>query len=202
MAVLARTDADGAVIDAVIRAAGVSRGTFYNYFRSDRELADAVAREVSDQMLRIVDPIVRSEAEPAVRVATGVRMVLAIARDHPQVAAFMVRGGPPAVGTQGLAAEYLPRDLAAGVAAGAFAPMPPRTAFDLVTGAVLAGCHTLLTRKAPRRYPEDMACMVLQALGVPRGEARAVADRPLPKLRIDPDSFIVRAEARASGARA
>ena len=126
------------------------------------------------------------------------RLVLKIARQYPQLAAFMVRGGPPAISTQGLATEYLPRDLAAGMASGAFFPTPPRVAFDLVTGAVLAGFHTLLTSRAPKSYAEDMAFLVLRALGVPKGTAGKVASRPLPTPQVSPDSLLARAEVRSA----
>ena len=198
MTVFARQGVEGSAIDEVIRTAGVSRGTFYNYFRSTEELLAAVAQEVSDQMLRIVDPVVRVETDPVARVATGVRLVLKIARQYPQLAAFMVRGGPPAISTQGLATEYLPRDLAAGMASGAFFPTPPRVAFDLVTGAVLAGFHTLLTSRVPKSYAEDMAFLVLRALGVPKGTAGKVASRPLPTPQVSPDSLLACAEVRSA----
>jgi len=41
--VFAEKGLDAASIDDVIAAAGVSRGTFYNYFRTDVELAAAVS---------------------------------------------------------------------------------------------------------------------------------------------------------------
>jgi hypothetical protein len=152
-------------------------------------------------MLRIVDPIVRAEADPAARVATGIRLILGIAREHPQLAAFMVRGGPRAIGAQGLATVYLPRDVAAGIASGAFSRVPPRLAFDLVTGAVLAGFHTLLTRRVAGRYANDMACMVLRALGVASRRAASIAHRHIATPHLGPDSLLARAEAMASAAR-
>lgn len=201
MTVFARRGVEASVIDEVIAAAGVARGTFYNHFRGNEDLLAAVAQAVSDEMLRIVDPIVRAEADPAARVATGIRLILGIAREYPQLAAFMVRGGPPAIGTQGLAVEYLPRDLAAGVASGAFSPVPPRLAFDLVTGAVLAGFHTLLTRRVAGSYAEDMASMILRALGLTGRSAGSIARRRIAKPQVGPDSLLARAEAVASAAR-
>jgi AcrR family transcriptional regulator len=200
MTVFAARGFEGSVIDDVITTAGVSRGTFYNYFRSSEELLAAVARQVGDEMLRIVDPVVRLETDPAVRVATGIRLVFGIARNYPQLAAFMVRGGPAAISTQGLATEYLPRDLADGVAAGRFTAMSPRLAFDLVTGAILAAFHSLLTAQVPDRYAEDMARMILQALGVPRRQATAIATRELSDPKVDRNSLLARAEARAATA--
>ena len=148
--VFARRGVEGSVIDEVITTAEVSRGTFYNYFRTNEELLTAVAQEVGNQMLEVVDPVVREHTDPAVRVACGVRLTLMVARAHPHLAAFIGRVGPPALGAQSLVTEYLPRDLADGMAEGRFSEMHPRLAFDLVTGPVMAGFHTLLNELGRR----------------------------------------------------
>ncbi|MFD2272333.1 TetR/AcrR family transcriptional regulator [Undibacterium arcticum] len=44
------------VIDDFIAAAGVARGTFYNYFNTTSELLAAVTGEMSDEVLSIIDP--------------------------------------------------------------------------------------------------------------------------------------------------
>ena len=198
MLVFANRGVEGSVIDEVITTAEVSRGTFYNYFRTNEELLAAVAGEVGNQMLRIIDPVVRGQADPAARVAGGIRLTLLVAQAHPHLAAFLVRVGPPALGSQSLATEYLPRDLAAGMASGRFSTIHPRLAFDLVTGPVLAGLHTQLTTEVPKRYPQDMAQAVLQSLGVAPGSARKFANLPLGDIALAPDSLLVRAQARAA----
>ena len=198
MLVFAQRGAEGSVIDDVIATAGMSRGTFYNYFLGNEDLLAAVAKEVGNQMLLIVDPIVRLQADPAARVATGVRLILSVARAHPHLAAFMVRGGPSAVGAQSLATDYLPRDISEGIAAGRFKAINPRLAFDLVTGPVLAGFHTLLTAEVPATYPQDMAGSILLSLGVRPAAARKLADLPIGELSLAADSLLVRAEARAA----
>ena len=198
MLVFAGYGADGSVIDEVIRTAEVSRGTFYNYFRTHEELLTAVAGEVANQMLQIVDPVVRGQADPAARVAYGVRLTLKVARAHPHLAAFLARVGPPALNQQSLVTEVLPRDLAAGMASGRFDEKHPRLAFDLVTGPVLAGLHTLMTTDVPETYAEDMAQAVLMALGVTPATARKLANLPIAAIALAPDSLLVRAQARAA----
>ena len=91
--VFASQGVDATVVDEVISAAGVSRGSFYNYFRTNEELFSAVAAEVSNELLRIVDPVLQSLDDPAARVAGGIRLVMQLARIHPPLAAFVVRGG-------------------------------------------------------------------------------------------------------------
>ena len=198
MLVFARRGAEGSVIDEVITTAEVSRGTFYHYFRTNEELLSAVAAEVGNQLLQIVDPVIRELPDPAARVACGIRLALMVARAHPCLAGFMARVGPPALGAQSLATVYLPRDIEAGIASGRFAPLPPRLAFDLITGPVLAAFHTLQTETVPDDYPQQMAQAVLLALGVPKAAAAKAVALPLPPLQLPQDALLVRAQARAA----
>jgi AcrR family transcriptional regulator len=198
MLVFARRGAEGSVIDEVISVAEVSRGTFYHYFRTNEELLAAVATEVGNQLLQIVDPVIRDLPDPAARVACGLRLTLMVARAHPHLAAFLVRGGPAALGEQSLASRYLARDIAIGMAAGQFTVADSRLAFDLVIGAALAAFHTLQAAAVSASYPQDMALAVLLALGVPKAAAAKAAAWPLPPLQLPENSLLVRAQARAA----
>jgi AcrR family transcriptional regulator len=198
MLVFARRGAEGSVIDEVINTAEVSRGTFYNYFSTNEELLCAVAEEVGNQLLQIVDPVVRTIDDPAGRVACGIRLSLMVAQAYPHLAAFLGRVGPPALGAQSLATEYLPRDLKVGMDSGRFAMMHPRLGFDLITGPILAAFHTILTVKVPASYPQDMAEAVLLSLGVAKAAAHRLANLPLGPPVLSPDSLLARAEVRAA----
>lgn len=197
--VFARRGADGTVIDEVIRTAEVARGTFYNYFKTNEELLTAVAEEVGNQMLEIVDPVVSRQPDPAARLAFGVRLMLMVGRAHPHLAAFLSRVGPVALGADSAAMKYLPRDLAEGMAAGKFTKLHPRLAFDLVAGPVLAGFHSLTHERVPKTYPQEMTQAILQSLGVPKASARKLAWLPLQELVLPAESLLMRAQSRALG---
>ena len=84
-------------IDDVISAAQVSRGTFYKYFESPTSLVQTVAQEIANEVMKLIDPIVLKHDNPAVRVATGVRLALRLARQNPVIGAFLLRLGWPIV---------------------------------------------------------------------------------------------------------
>jgi AcrR family transcriptional regulator len=195
--VLGRRSADSSIIDEVIALAGVSRGTFYNYFRTNEALLAAVAEESGNALMRVVHPITREVADPAARVALGIRLVLTVAGAHPQFARFVARVGPAALGAGSLAAEVVPFDLAEGVAARRFTVDTPRLAFDLVTGPVLAAFHSMQQRPLGRAHVDALAAAVLRALGVPAATATRLATTPLPRVRLPEDSLIARSEDRA-----
>lgn len=199
--VFSRHGVEATVIGKVIRAAGVSRGTFYNYFRTNEELFEAVAHEVSNELLRLVDPIALREEDAAGRLATGIRLVMRLARAQPILARFLVRGGLLSVRVGGLATEAIRRDVALGVAAGRFTVTEPALALDLVLGPVLLGFYTLLEEPVSDDHDARLAAAVLRALGVPSTAARRLSARPLEPVRVPEGSLFARARTVERGSR-
>lgn len=187
---------DAGVIDKVIKTAEVSRGTFYNYFRTNEELFVAVATEVSNEILRIVDPIVQTQADPAARVACGIRLVIELARKNPLLAEFLVRGGQSALRYGSLVTDVVPRDLELGMAGGQFRVDEMRLAFDLLLGPVHMAFHTVLTSAVGDDYAGNLARGVLRSLGVPELLAAELCARPLPPALMPADSLFRRACSR------
>ncbi|MCC6197916.1 MAG: helix-turn-helix transcriptional regulator [Burkholderiales bacterium] len=197
MLVFARRGVEASVIDEVIELAGVARGTFYNHFRGNDDLLAAVAAEAGDQLLAIVNPRVIEHEDAAARVATGVRLVLALARAHPAFAAFLARVGPRAVAGSNLTTRAVPRDLALGVRTGRFLRVPPRLGFDLVIGPVFAAFQAIALSSPPAGYEAGIARGILLALGVPRADAERLARMRLPPVTAGADSLLARVDARA-----
>lgn len=195
--VLGRRSAEASIIDEVIALAGVSRGTFYNYFRTTDALLAAVAEEAGNELMRAVHPITREIPDPAARVALGLRLVLTLAGAHPEFARFVARVGPAALGAGTIVAEVVPFDLAEGVAARRFTVDEPRLAFDLVVGPVLAAFHSMQQRPLGRAHVDALAAAVLRSLGVPAATATRIATTPLPRVRLPATSLIARSEDRA-----
>jgi len=187
---------DAGVIDKVIKTAEVSRGTFYNYFRTNEELFVAVATEVSNEILRIVDPIVQTQPDPAARVACGIRLVIGLARENPLLAEFLVRGGQSALRYGSLVTEVVPRDIELGIADGQFQIDDRRLAFDLLLGPVHMAFHSVLTAGVGDDYAGNLARGVLLSLGVPQATAEELCTRALPPAVMPTDSLFCRARSR------
>jgi AcrR family transcriptional regulator len=186
---------DAKVIDLIIREAGVARGTFYNYFKTNEELFVEVAKEVSDEIIRIVHPLVEQQKDAAARVACGVTSVIKMAISYPAFAQFIVRGGPPALKAGGLVSEVVPRDIDAGIASGRFSIADRGLALDMILGAVIMGFHTVLSEKVSKQYPNMLAQAVLQSLGVSKTLAHKYAFQDFGKFEIAEDSLFVQASA-------
>lgn len=190
--VFARHGAEAKVIDLVIKKAGVSRGTFYNYFRTNEELFVEVAREVSNEIIRIVDPLVQQQEDPAARLACGLLSVLKLARAYPGFSQFVARGGPPAISAGNLANVAVPRDIRAGIASGLFNVTDEKLAFDLILGPVIMAFHTVLNESVSESYSRQLTQAVLQSLGVDASLARMYASKDFGDIEV-PEGSLLRA---------
>lgn len=194
--VFAEHGLDATIIDKVIKTAGVSRGTFYNHFRTDSDLFVAVATEVSDEILRVVNLVVLNEPNMAARVSLGIRYVFQLVTNYPLLAEFMDRGGQSALRYGKLVNEVVSRDLRLGMEAGIFSIKELRLGLDLILGPVLLGFHTILTEQVSDDYAQDLAAGILMSLGVSKPEAEKYCALPLESLKMPADSLFSRAESR------
>ena len=188
--VFARRGAEAKVIDSVIKKAGVSRGTFYNYFRTNEELFVEVAREVSNEIIRAVDPLVERQENAAAGIACGLVSVLELARAYPVFSSFVARGGPLAISAGNLATESVPRDIRAGIASGLFTVTDEKLAFDLILGPVIMAFHTVVNESVSESYSRQLAQAVLQSLGVDGSLARSYATKDFGDIVIPEDSLL------------
>lgn len=165
-------------IDDVISAAKVSRGTFYKYFPSPEALIRELAVEVTNELIRIAEPVVRSHDDPAELVARGIRLVSRLAIHHPSLAGFLVRLGWP--GEQGPnMLEFVRRDIEEGFRRERFSRMPMALALNIVSGAVLGATERMLKSDCVEDFSVQAAAAALRALGVDAAAADAIARKPL-----------------------
>ena len=96
------------MIEDVIAAAGVSRGTFYNYFRTNAELLVAAIQALGNEVVDLVESRVKAFPSPAARLFTGLRLYMDMARRYPLFARFIARVGPQSIGPDALVYMYIP----------------------------------------------------------------------------------------------
>jgi TetR/AcrR family transcriptional regulator, ethionamide resistance regulator len=173
-------------IEDVILAAQVSRGTFYKYFPSPDALVRELATEIANELIRIVEPMVRSHDDPAELVARGIRLGSRVAIHYPAFAGFLLRLGWP--GEQGPnMLEFVRRDIEEGFRRGRFLRMPMALALNIVAGAVLGAIHGMMGSECKEDFSGQAAAVALRALGVDAAAADAIANTPLD---IDETQFV------------
>lgn len=182
LTVLAEKGPDTAAIEDFIAAAQVSRGTFYNYFRTTSELLLAVAGGMSDEILQVVDPVVQQFSDPVARFSAGSRLYMQTAMRYPLWGAFITRVGTRVAARGQLIDVYLNRDLLEAIAQQRLKIDNVRVARDVVLGTIFFGIETMLTEPTHDHHPEQMMRCVLTGFGLPEAEAEAIAFAPLPVL--------------------
>ena len=168
------------MIDDFIAAAGVARGTFYNYFRTTAELLSAVAGESSDEVLAVIDPLVRAIDDPAQRVVVGSRLYMRMALRYPLWGAFITRVGTKRGSRGRLLDEYLTRDLQTRTRSGSIQRRRCGGGTRYCAWARFTyGIETLLSEDAPADYTEQSMCALMHAFGIAAKEARKLAYAPI-----------------------
>jgi len=186
-------------IDDVISTAEVSRGTFYKYFPSPDALVRELAIEIANELIAMAEPVVLSYADPAERMASGIRLVARLAIDHPLAATFLVRLGWPDARGPNMLLDFVKRDLSEGIRQGRFARMPIALALNIVTGAVLGATHCMLEPDCDSDFAEQSAAAALRALGLDAKSAVRIANGPLKPVEILAEGLLTEtSEIRAS----
>ncbi|MBN3785320.1 TetR/AcrR family transcriptional regulator [Burkholderia sp. Ac-20353] len=196
MLVFAEKGVGASVIQDVIAAAGVSQGTFYNYFRTNEDLLAAVTQELNDELLRLIEAEVHGYEDPARRIACGVRLFLHTARIYPLLARFICASGLLSAGPGSLIYVYLPVHVEQGLAQGRFRDVTVDVALDVIAGTVLATILRVTNEGAPNVEPEPVVSAILRALGVDHSEAQALVETALVKIAVPADSLLERGHAR------
>ena len=178
--VFARKGAGAAAIHEVAAEAGVSNGTFYNYFRTREELLAAASVSLVERLFVDTTAASVGVTDPAERVAIGMRRFILKALEDPTWGAALLRVWASSAILVDYAKTPLPGDLRRGKRSGRLRYRSEGAAIDLVQGAVLAGMRTVLERRAGAEHASAVAAMVLRGLGVDPDEADAIAGKTLP----------------------
>ncbi len=168
-------------VSDIVERAGVSHGTFYNYFADREQLIAALVPLIVDRFAAESAAAV-DDPDPARRFAVITARALARAEADPDIVRVALRLEPV---QQALVAggpfSHLLEDLAAGYAAGRFTDPPDDATLDVVVGSILMAARRLVDQSAPdeaqgRSYRRIVLRRLLQALGVDATEAAAIAD--------------------------
>lgn len=199
--VFAKKGPEAPVIDDVIALAGMSRGSFYNYFRTNEELLAAVAEALSNELLHVIDPVVQLHGDPVARIACGIRLLLRFVQQYPLFGAFLSRLPWPTADSQLIGIGFLTRDLDAGIAQEKFTHLPLRVAVDLTVGTMFSAAHALSRETLPADYPETVVKFIFRGLGVNENDARRYVALPLPEVVLHDQSVLKRSLERSASDR-
>lgn len=193
LVVFAEKGIDATAIDDVIVQAGVSRGTFYNYFRTNPELVAAVGETLSNEIVSLIEAHVGELENPVEILATGLRLFLRTARAYPKYANFLWRAGFNADAAGHLIYAYLPGHIQRAIERGAFQVRDVTSGLGVIVGLMLAGVYGMAARGyVDEKFTDEMVHHTLLALGVSVAESAELTRLPLPEISLPEDSLLVR----------
>ncbi len=178
--ILAERGTTEVAVQAITDEADVGLGSFYNHFTTKAELFQEAVLTLLDDFAARMDDAREGREDPAEQVAIGVRLTCRLAGTQPAVARILVLSGSSfMVADRGLAPLAL-HDIVVGVEKGRFRVSTPALALALVAGSVLAYLQMRLTGgELTDEHADDLASVLLTALGVPQREATEIARRTL-----------------------
>ena len=181
LVVFAEKGPDAPRIDDFIRAAGIARGTFYNYYRSTEELLEATSHALEDALIESISIELKWLENPLERLATGIRLWLRKAQEDAVWCRFIVRVRRRALGVE----QELGNDLRNAMRAGLIRTVDAKVARDLVVGTILEAMNRLINDRVAPSYTQHVAHSILLGLGADRRRAKTLAE---PTVRDNPRS--------------
>lgn len=189
--VFAGKGVDASVIDDVIVAAGVSRGTFYNYFRTNAELLAAVNEELNDEISTLIKAQVRDDPDPASRQCMGFRLFVEVALRFPLFAKFVARAGVN-VRPGSLRHVYMSPSIRAAMKNGDFIEMPLPVALDFIAGNIFTAVVHVSEDELDDNYLNGLVVATLRGVGLPERRIATLMAMPLKPLTLGPDTLCQR----------
>ena len=184
--VLAQYGEQKATIEDFVEAAGVSRGTFYNYYGTVEELLDDLWEYVGQDPFLAIQDACSSIESPAERFTAKARLILQLADQNKTwgwVLYFLSAGHPT---VKGELLSYPAPDLKEGIDAGAFSFDNLESATDLAVGTLRSALHALISENREENYVLEICTMLLRAFGVDDAEISNLTSGHLPPLSIAP----------------
>ena len=168
-------DGGPAIAEDVIKAAGVSRGTFYKYFNSVDEAVSAVGQRLADQAVReLIAAVPDKKVGPLAGAALGAQMLMCRAVLQPGWGDFVSRSDHLSNDSAYLAAVR--RTTLAGRAVGDFRFKSTKAAVDFQIGAVMGAMRRIVAGQPhPREYIREVAAITLKGLGADHRRSEAAA---------------------------
>lgn len=173
---------------AITRKAGVSNGSFYNFFKDRNQFFDAVAEYAVNHLAIIFDLADAPDLDSIDAAATNIRILAFAHRLVPTLSKSIVRRSPDFSTMPNELVRQLRERISAGVEDGSFHVASTESA-----AAIIFGASAMLGQRLhedpelnSRTAGDDLALDLLRMLGVPEQRAKQAIARPIDDYLIPP----------------
>jgi len=173
------TNGEAFSVGDITRRAGLSHGTFYNYFEDREALVAAVVPEVLTAFA-VKSAALIDEDDPAVRFAVITALALLRSVAAPDETRLLLRlDAVQKAIVEAPAMDPLRDDLAAGTATGRFLVGPNAATLDVIVGTLLFATRRMVSEAVTDNYPIGVIAQLLRSLGVSADEASELSEQAL-----------------------
>ena len=169
---------EAVTIQDITEAADVGHGTFYLHFKTKADVLQPVIAHLSDEVHAHVDRAARGAADPALRMALGLRILLRAIAEDP-LWSWYARSGRSFRGMIADMGRPPLDDVSHGLESGRYDVADLSTTWSFIDGAVIGVITSLREGVRVDAVAETTAELVLRALGIPADEAARIAREPL-----------------------
>jgi AcrR family transcriptional regulator len=167
--------------------AGLARGTLYRNVESIEQLFDDVVATLTVETHAAIASALdaHGDLDPAVRLATAMRMFVRVAHDNPAKGRFIVRFGLTHEQLRGVLSGPPMQDVTTGIRSGRYAVTEAMqlSVASLLMGTTLSAMWMVLEGHQGWREAGSVAAeLTLTSLGIARAEAHQIAQTELPAL--------------------
>ena len=173
--VVAEKGFESASIEEFVAAAGVSRGTFYNYFPTVTDLLHAMNTRVAEDLDRRLDALTSGIEDCAVRLAATLHTVVANYLADPVRGWIAVQIAVSRAPRQHAFEDRFAAIYREGVAGGRFRDVDMAAAFTIAFGAIRMAQRDMLAGAALPAQSVQIVALILAAYGVPFDEAERIS---------------------------
>lgn len=198
----AERGSDAVSVSDLATAAGIARGTIYNNIKDPEQLFGEVANALSTDMISRTESAMAGLTDPALRLATGVRLFVRRAHEDQHWGGFLVRFALAHSALQDLMRGPPARDIRAAIEAGRFRAEPDQipVLVTMLNGSTLAAMNAVIQGEQTWRDAGSLTAeFFLRAGGLTRGEASRMANARLPDLGAGRSPTQQPASSRAGG---
>jgi len=166
---------ENASIEEFVAAAGVSRGTFYNYFPTTTALLHALNTRVAEDLDRTLDMFTAHIDDCASRLAAIMHTVVASCMADPVRGWVAMQIAASRVPRQHSFEERFAATYSEGVACGRFRDVDMAAAYTIAFGAIRMAQRDILGGASLPAQGVQVVALVLAAFGVPYEEAERIS---------------------------
>ena len=171
-------DAGGVSVPQLVERAGVSQGTFYNYFDSLADAIDAVGMLLLLEHSRVLAEVVVGAADPVDVISRSAKQTLMLFAHRPDIGLLMFDSGLPVDRFLGGIRAHLLGDLQDALASGTITVTDLPVTESIYSGTMLGTCLDIYRGRLDEAAVPAIAAQLLRIIGVGARKVERLANAP------------------------